>query len=124
MNDRYVDLAIVANFLVTDDIEEKDYLKRYFGKEVNEYNEARFFLMSQLVHLFYTVYLLSGSPIPIDLNAAKPDFRKFHDSMWAGEITLANHDAWQQYAWVHMEKLLNNFKLKRFEDALHIVSVY
>ncbi|QNK64083.1 phosphotransferase [Pedobacter sp. PAMC26386] len=121
LNDRYVDLAIVANFVVTDD--EEDYLKRYFGEEVNAYDRACFFLMSQLVHLFYTAYLLLGSPVPIDLNSIKPDFREFHDRMWRGEITLANHDAWQQYAWVHLEKLLQNFRLKRFDDSLHIVSI-
>ena len=32
LNDRYFDLAIVANFVVTNDAEERAYLQEYFGQ--------------------------------------------------------------------------------------------
>ncbi len=127
LNDRYMDLAIVANFVVLSDDEEKDYLKTYFGEDVNEYNHARFFLMRQVLHMSYFTFfmlLVSAAGCLIDLNSTKPDFREFHDRMWAGKINLANNDARQQYAWVHMEQLLSNLRLKRFDDSLHIVSNY
>lgn len=127
LNDRYVDLAIAANFVVMNDDQEKDYLKTYFGEEVNEYNCARFFLMRQLLHLFYfIVFMLMGSADDklIDLNLPTPGFREFHDRIWAGKLSLASNDARQQYALVHMEQVLANLKLKRFEDALRIVSNY
>jgi thiamine kinase-like enzyme len=132
LNDRYLDLAVVANFVVRSEGEEEDYLKRYFGEEVNEYNHARFFLMRQMLHVFYfTFFLLLVSPdgAPIDLNFAKPDFRDFHDRMWAGKIDLGkvnspNNDVRKQYVLVHIEQLRHNLRLKRFDDSLNIVSKY
>jgi len=127
LNDRYMDLAIVANFVVNDYNDEKDYLKTYFGEDVNEYNQARFFLMRQVLHMSYFTYfmlIVSAAGTPIDLNSAKPDFREFNDRMWAGEINLANIDARQQYAWIHMEQLRHNLHQKRFDDSLYIVSNY
>ncbi|SHN35755.1 phosphotransferase family protein [Mucilaginibacter sp. OK098] len=127
LNDRYADLAVVANFVVMNDDEERDYLKRYFGEEVNEYNYARFFLMRQLLHIFYfSVFMLLGSADgkPTDLNLPQPGFREFNALIWAGKVNLANNDARRQYALVHMEQALSNLRLKRFEDALHIVSNY
>lgn len=127
LNDRYMDLAIVANFVVTNADDEKDYLKTYFGENVNEYHHARFFLMRQVLHMSYFTYfmlIVSGAGCKIDLDSSKPDFREFNNDMWAGKIDLADNYARQQYAWVHMQQLQHNFKLKRFEDSLHIVSNY
>jgi thiamine kinase-like enzyme len=127
LNDRYMDLAIVANFVVTNDDEERDYLKTYFGEDINEYQHARFFLMRQVLHMSYFTYfmlIVSVAGCAIDLDSVKPDFREFNNDMWAGKIDLAGNDARQQYAWVHMQQLKHNFKLKRFEDSLHIVSNY
>lgn len=126
LNDRYADLGVIANFVVMNDKDEADYLRRYFGEEVNEYRHARFFLMRQVLHIFYfTVFMLFGSEgKPIDVNVKKPDFRDFHNRIWAGEISLADNEAKLQYAWVHMEQLLHNMRTKRFEDALRIVSDY
>jgi thiamine kinase-like enzyme len=127
LNDRYFDLAVVANFVVTTDDQEKDYLKRYFGEEVNEYHLARFFLMRQVLHIsYFTFFMLLGSAPgeQIDLNLPKQSFREFHDRIWAGEISLATNDVRQQYAWVHMEQLRHNLQQKRFDDSLHIVSNY
>jgi thiamine kinase-like enzyme len=127
LNDRYADLAMVANFVITNDDEEKDYLKRYFGEEVNEYHHARFFLMQQVYHMSYFTFfmlLCSAASVPIDLNLPRPNFRTFHDDIWAGKVDLADHDARQLYAWVHMEQLKHNLRLKRFDDSLRIVSNY
>ena len=124
-NDRYADLAIVGNFLVTNDEEEKDYLKRYFGEGVNEYHHARFFLMSQMMHMFYFTFfmlIVSAAGKPIDPDVVKPGFREFHNDMWAGKISLAGDEPRQQYAWAHMNQLLHNLRLKRFDESLWIVS--
>ena len=51
VNDRYFDLAIVANFLVNNDAEEKTFLQEYFGQPPDEYQLARFFLMRQVMHM-------------------------------------------------------------------------
>ncbi len=128
LNDRYSDLAIVANFLVKNEEEEADYLGNYFGESANEYRRARFFLAQQITHMsYFTVFMLFGSKgKPIDISLEKPDldFRSFHDGIWAGEISLISDDVKIQYALVHMKQVLRNLRTKRFEDALNIVSTY
>ena len=61
-NDRYVDLAVVSNLVVTNDAEEEIYLQEYFGQPADEYQRARYFVMQQIVHMFYAmVYLYFAS---------------------------------------------------------------
>ena len=124
LNDRYVDLAVVANFVVTNDAEEELCLRTYFGEAAGEYRLARFYLMRQAVHMFYaTVFMLLGSSgKPIEPNAKAPAFRDFHNRIWAGEIRLATDEAKLQYARVHMNQMLQEMRVMRFQDALRIVS--
>jgi thiamine kinase-like enzyme len=124
LNDRYMDLAVVANFVVRSDEDEMEYLRSYFGEAADEYRHALFFLARQLTHMFYlTVFMLLGSQgKPVDPNMEKPGFRDFHDRIWSGEISLADNEAKLQYAWVHMEQVLKNMRSERFEEALRIVS--
>lgn len=126
LNDRYLDLAVVGNFVVKSDEDEADYLQNYFGEAADEYRHSRFFLMRQLLHVFYlSIFMLMGSKGKfVDPNMEKTDFRDFHDRIWAGEISLASDEAKLQYAWVHMEQFLHNIKTKRFDDSLNIVSGY
>ena len=125
LNDRYMDLAVIGNFVVRSDQEEEDYLKVYFEEGVTEYHHARYFLMSQVLHMSYFTFLLlqvSLGSKPIELNSAIPGFREFHDQMWVGKITLENNDARQLYALVHMQRLLHNLQTKRIEESCYVVS--
>jgi len=124
LNDRYFDLAIVANFVVTNDAEEDAYLRTYFGEAAGEYRLARFYLMRQTMHMLSAiVFMLFGSGgRPIEPNAKAPDFRDFHNGIWEGKISLAPAEAKLQYARVHMNQLLQNMRAVRFQDALRIVS--
>jgi len=124
-NDRYVDLAVVANFVVTNDAEEETYLRTYFGEAVSEYRRARFYLMRQLLHMFYPAFLmvLNLKGKSIESKAKPPDFREFHDRVRAGEIDLAGDDRKLEYAKVHMNQLLQNGRTVRFQEALRIVSL-
>jgi len=127
LNDRYVDLAIAANFVVRSDEDEAAFLKAYFGEEASEYQQARFFLMRQLLHLFYfIVFMLVGKTHGkvIDFNVPQTGFREFHDRIWAGEISLADMDARLHYALVHREQLLCNMRLKRLQDSLELMSLH
>jgi len=125
LNDRYLDLAVVANFVVRNDDEEADYLARYFGEPAGEYRHARFFLMRQLLHTYYFVFhaLVGSGGKPVDPQTIQKDgFRSFLDRVWDGEIDLADDDAKLSYAWVHMEQALHMAETKRFEDSLRVVS--
>jgi thiamine kinase-like enzyme len=127
LNDRYLDLTVVANFVVKNAKDEADYLKSYFGEAVDEYKHARFFLMRQILHVnYFTLFMLFGTTgKPVDISSIdKPGFRVFHDRIWNGEISLASNEARQQYAWAHMEQVLHNMQTKRFDDSLRVVAEY
>ena len=124
LNDRYTDLAVAANFVVTSDAEEEVYLRTYFGEAVSEYRFARFYLMRQALHMFYAmIFLLLGSSgKPIEPHAEAQDFRNFHNGIWAGEISLANAETKLQYGRVHMNQVLRNMRTARFQEALRLLS--
>lgn len=124
LNDRYADLAVVANQVVTNDEEETVYLREYFGAAPNRYQRARFHLMQQIAHLFYTMAFLSqgSSGKPIDWSTPVPEFGKYHRRMWAGEVDLADNDVKIVYGRVHWERLKKNVGQARYNEALRIVS--
>ncbi len=124
LNDRYHDLAMVANFVVTNDAEEGAYLRTYFGGAAGDYRLARFYLMRQTLHMFYAiVFMLFGSAgKPIEPSGDAPDFRDLHNRIWSGEVSLANNEAKLKYAMAHRNQALQNMRTVRFQDALRIVS--
>jgi len=123
LNDRYADLAVVANFVVTDDAEEQVYLQEYFGQPPDPYHLARFFLMQQVAHLFYAMgFLLLGSAgKSVNLSEKAPEFKAFHRSIWEGGVNLADNDTKIVYGTVHWRQLVQNTRQARFNEALRIV---
>ena len=124
VNDRYFDLAIVANFVVASVADERTYLEEYFGEPPNEYQLARFFLMRQVMQMLSAaVFLLLGSAgKPVDQGKKMPSFKDFHDRIWAGEVNLSDNQTKIVYGRVHWEQLLQNMRQARFDEALAIVS--
>ena len=124
LNDRYSDLAVAANFVVTNDSEEEVYLRTYFGEAAGEYRLARFHLMRQLVHMFYAMAfsLLGSSAKPTEPTAPMPALRDLNNRIWAGESSLATAEAKSQYGRIHMNQLLQNMREVRMQHALRIVS--
>ena len=124
LNDRYADLAVVANMVVTNDAEERLYLHEYFGQPPDPYQRARFFLMRQVAHIFYAMGFLwlgsSGAPLSRPQNV--PKFRDFHRRIWAGEVDLAHNETKIVYGSIHREQVLQNTQQPRFEEALRIVA--
>jgi aminoglycoside phosphotransferase (APT) family kinase protein len=124
LNDRCFDLAVVANFVVTNDAEEKVYLRGYFGETVDEYMVARFFLMRQVVHMSYAMVFmpLGSAGKPVEANAKIPEFWDFHNRIWSGEISLATEAPRLEYGRVHLRQNLESMWSPRFEEALRIVA--
>jgi len=124
LNDRYADLAVVANLVVANDAEERIYLQEYFGHPPDSYQHARFFLMQQVSHMFYAMaYLWQGSAgKPIDWSQSVPQFQDLNRRIWAGDINLKDIDAKIAYGRVHWEQLVQNARTARFQAALRIVS--
>jgi aminoglycoside phosphotransferase (APT) family kinase protein len=123
-NDRYADLAVVANMLVADEAEERIYLQEYFGAPPSPYQAARFYLMKQLAHMFYALAFLSlgSTGKPVDSSEPIPSYRDFQRRFWAREIGLADHQAKTVYGRVHWEELRRNVRQPGFDEALRIVA--
>jgi len=124
LNDRYADLAVVANLVVANDAEEGIYLQEYFRQPPDPYQLARFFLMQQVTHMLYAMaYLWQGSAgKPIDWSETVPEFKAFNRRIWAGDVDLKDIDTKIAYGRVHWEQLVQNTRTARFQDALRIVS--
>jgi hypothetical protein len=124
LNDRYADLAVVANLVAANDAQERVYLREYFGQEPDEYQLARFFLMQQVAHMFYAMgFLLIGSSgHPLNQREDVPASRDFHRRLWAGEVNLEDNDSKVLYGRVHLEQLLRDTRQARFSEALKVVS--
>lgn len=125
LNDRYLDLAIVANFLVTNQQEEISYLENYFESPVSEYQSARFFLMQEMLHLFYFLFLMAFDqgehPIAME-KITKRGFQAFHEGMWRGDISLVEAALKREYALIHLEQFQLKAQSDRFRESLNILS--
>ncbi len=124
LNDRYADLAAVANQVVTNAEEEIAYLREYFGAAPDQYQLARFHLMRQLAHLFYTMGFLfmGGSGRPIDWSESVPEYWDYQRRIWAREIDLSDKDVKIVYGRVQWERLRFNVRQPRYSEALKIIS--
>ncbi len=123
-NDRYADLAAIANMIVTNSADEAAFLKEYFGAPPNDYQSARLFLAQQVAHTFYAmVYLLLGSADePIDWSRPGPDTRDFGRRFWDGEIDLTDKQAKILYGRQHWQQLLDATSGPRYTEARRIVA--
>jgi hypothetical protein len=124
LNDRYADLAVVANLITRTEEDEVAYLQAYFGEQPDDYQRARFFVVRQIAHLFYAMgFLLIGSAgQPIDRSGPAPEFRDFQRRMWTREIELTDNPTRIACAMVHWEQLKRNIRQPRFEEALRTIS--
>ena len=124
-NDRYADLAVVANMIVTNEAEERIYLQEYFGGPPDAYQRARFYLMRHFAHIFYAMaFLTLGSPgaQPIEGSEPVPDYTDFQRRFWAREVGLPDNRAKIVYGMVHWAQLSQNMRQARFDEAVRIVS--
>ena len=92
LNDRYADLAVVANLVVA----------------------HMFYAMGFLFP--------GSAVKPVNLSENAPEFRDFHQRFWAGEVSLADNNMKVAYGRLHGEQLLVNVRQPRFDEALRIVS--
>ena len=121
LNDRYLDLAVVANFFAAGDSAALAYLTTYFGRAPSEYEQARFYLMQQLLHVFYAAFLLplaAGAGARIDWNTSVPSFDGYHHRLVSRDVTMEGAETRAEYGRVHLERVLDNMRAPRFERAL------
>ncbi len=123
-NDRYADLAVVANMLVTNEAEEQIYLQEYFGAPPTSYQAARFYLMQQLAHMFYALVFLGlrSAGKPVDWSEPVLADSDFQRRFWAHEADLADDHSKAVYGRFHWKQLEQNLRQPRFEEALRVVA--
>ena len=126
LNDRYFDLAVAANFLLTTDEDEATYLNYYFAQPPDAYQRARFFLMRQALHMLSaSVFLILGSAgKPISEIVDLPSFQDFHRRVWAGQVNLADKQQQILSGLVHWKRLLHNIRQPRFAESLQIIATH
>jgi len=124
LNDRYFDLSVVANYLVSTESDEFALLETYFNQPADPYQRARFFLMRQALHMFSgAVFLMLGSGgKPIGEVEKPPSFEHFHHGVWAGNVNFADKDQQIISGLVHWKRLLDNIRQPRFAESLQIVA--
>ena len=122
-NDRYADLAVVANMLVADQAEERDFLTAYFGAPPTAYQSARLHLMQQLAHVFYALAFLNlgATKKPIDWSEGAPEYSEFQQRFWAREVGLADDHSKAVFGRAHLEELRRIGSERRFEESVRAV---
>src|SRR5581483_5345274 len=123
-NDRYNDLAVLANLIVEDEGEEGVYLREYFGQPPTPFESARLFFMRQVHHLFVALgYLfLASLKTTVDLAAPVPAYDAFHRRLGAWEIDLSDPRNKILYARVLRARLLENVGGPRWNETLRILA--
>ena len=123
-NDRYADLAVVANMLVATEADEQIYLQEYFGAPPTAFQSARFHMMRQLAHIFYALAFLSqgAADKPVDWSEPVPEYGVFQRRFWERQAALADSDSKIVYGRVHWEQLKHNVRQPRFDDSLQILA--
>ena len=123
LNDRYLDLAIVGNFLVgSREEKENEFLTNYFEDTPSEDQRARYFLMSELLHLYYFVLFLTHDQLalPLKINrVAVRGFESFHQNLWDGNISLGEKATKREYAVLHYEAFLRKNQNPRFKESIN-----
>ncbi|WP_047487276.1 phosphotransferase [Terriglobus sp. TAA 43] len=124
-NDRYTELAVVANFWLKDGEEqEQSFLSRYFGEEPGAVRTARFFVMRQIMSCIYGAYFLFLAT-QAGLNPSWQDnsetFESFHRKLVSFEVYLLDANMQMQYGLLHLKRALEQMRAPRFRAAIDLL---
>lgn len=124
LNDRYADLAVIANMLADSDAEERAFLESYLGQPADDYQLARLYVMRQLAHTFYALGFLFVASFsgPVDWSEPAPDFEQLRKRIWAGETNTSERPGRIAFARANLHRLLENANTTRFAEALRLLS--
>jgi len=123
-NDRYVDLAITANFFVQTTEQEEQLLQGYFGDSLNEYNSSRFFIMRQITRMVYAMLMFKLADSSKASGAAHdPDMQhvNLNDIMkrlGTGELNLGTYQGQLLYGKALFNEGLKNMRSARFTSSI------
>jgi hypothetical protein len=128
LNDRYVDLAILALYFAANDAHIQTLLTAYFGAAPTAYQQARFYLMRQVVFLYYaTIFLrLAADAKPADFvhdqHMVTPGLLEVKRMLGSGEVQLGTYEGKLLYGKMLLQEALQGIKAPAFAAALERIS--
>jgi thiamine kinase-like enzyme len=129
LNDRYVDLAIAANFFVDNQEQEQLLLNTYFGGTVTPYQQARFFAMRQICRLIYAITMLRlGYNAEAMELIADPAFQsvtlqQVGELMRDGKLSISSSRGQWYFAKASINEALRDMRSPRFEASMKALTV-
>lgn len=124
-NDRYVDLAIVALYFASNDQHIDTFLTAYFGETPTALQKAKFYLMRQVVFLYYgTIFLrMAGEMQDIhDQEMKVPTLLEVKQMMSRGEVNLGSYEGKILYGKMLMQEALTEMRQPAFEQSLALLN--
>jgi thiamine kinase-like enzyme len=123
LNDRYIDLANVANFFVHTEEQESAYLRIYFDN-VDEYKKARFYIMRQVCRIIYAMLMFQlaaqGKPAEYAHNQEMDgiSLKEFGALIGAGKLSLAVYDGQLMFGKALLNEAVHQMRSSRFITSL------
>lgn len=127
LNDRFVDLAITAQFFTNTEQETEELLRCYFASEISDFSRAKFFLMQQVCYMYYAMILLRmaaahqarGSLHDPDMNM--PALADFRAKIGRGEVQMTSYEGQLKFGKTLLRTLERNLESQAFANALSVV---
>ncbi len=122
-NDRYVDLAIAANYYLPEEAQREALLSAYFGEALDDVKRARFFLMRQVCRIYYGLVLLNfAAPRPAGV-AAETSLEtlspaEFFGQVRAGTLSMSSYEGRVIFGKIMLSQALTDMQTPRFGEAL------
>lgn len=123
-NDRYVDLAIVALYFAANESHIDTFLTAYFGAPPTAIQQAKFYLMRQVIFLYYgTIFLRMAGDMQQehDQHMEVPTLIQVKQMMSKGEINLGSYEGKLLYGKMLMQEALTEMSNPAFEAALTLL---
>jgi hypothetical protein len=131
-NDRYVDLAITANFFAHTEVQEKILLEAYFSNTLTPYKSARLFIMRQICRLIYAILMfkLAYASNTVCLTEAEdPEWqtaslKAVGDQLGTGKLSLSSWKGQLWYGKALLNEALNSMRSPRFVSSIEQLKLF
>ncbi|WP_158559278.1 phosphotransferase [Deminuibacter soli] len=124
VNNRYIDLAIVANTFVQNEAQETFFLHAYFGNSPDACQRARFFVTRQTAYLVYALMMFqlagrANAAIAVEQPyAASNNMEMVRGMLYTGALSLATAEGQMLYGQALFNQALHNMRSPAFAAAL------
>ncbi len=123
-NDRYVDLAIAANYYLPQEDQREALLTAYFGDRLDDIKQARFFLMRQICRVYYGLILLNFAAAQRPPDAAAEttletlSSAEFFGQVRAGTMSMTDYQGKVIFGKIMLNQALADMNTSRYAEAL------